>query len=223
MASESSLDGAAPSHRLQVDLDASVELVRRAKHGDDDALNALLRRYEDRVLRVARIRMGARVRGFMESMDVVQNAYLVAIRKIGGLELRSHSSIIQWLTKIVENQIHDAVDYASAQKRTKEREVHDEAGPGREPGRLAERVPAAGPTPLEQVSDAELQEIYDACVELLEGDQREAILLRDYTGASWDEVARELGRPSARAARELHRRAQVRLAEILSQRVGSGE
>jgi DNA-directed RNA polymerase specialized sigma24 family protein len=44
---------------------------------------------------------------------------------------------------------------------------------------------------------------------------REVIVRRTYLGASWEEVARQLGCPSADAARQLHRRATIALAKLL--------
>lgn len=191
------------------ELERSVELALAAKEGDRVAMGELLRRYEQRVYRIARIRMGARIRrilaGLFDSGDIVQNAYIVAMRKIRDLELESHASIIQWLTRIVQNQVRDALDHAQAQRRAQDKEVRiDQVPVGTEPIDLI----ASTPQPLEIVSDRELGEIYDRCVEALEHDQREVILLREYSGGSWEFIARELGRPSAHATEELYRRAR---------------
>lgn len=191
------------------ELSRSVELALAAKEGDRDALSELLERYEQRVYRIARIRMGARIRrilaGLFDSGDIVQNAYIVAMRKIRDLELESHASIIQWLSRIVQNQVRDALDYAQAERRAKDREVPiDQLSAGADPIDLVARAPR----PLDIVSDTELGEIYDHCVEALDHDLREVILLREYSGGSWEFIARELGRPSAHATEELYRRAR---------------
>jgi DNA-directed RNA polymerase specialized sigma24 family protein len=44
---------------------------------------------------------------------------------------------------------------------------------------------------------------------------RELIVLRDYVGMTWDEVARRLGRPSADAARMAHGKVLVELGARL--------
>lgn len=197
----------------------SVELVRRARAGDEQALGDLLHRYQDRVTRIARIRMGRRVRAFMDSADIVQNTFLVAARCMEDFEPESHAAIIHWLSRILENQIRDAASYANAAKRDPDRlrrlDVSDAAeGAG---GGVAPL--ARNPRPSELASDAELREIFDGCVRALSPDQREVVLLRDYAGLGWSAVAREMGRTGAEAARQLHRRATVRLARIVSQRM----
>ena len=205
------------------ELTQSMQLAVRAQGGDRQALDDLFRRYEAQVHRIARIRMGRRVRAFMDSGDLVQNTYLVATRKIGSLELASHASIIQWLAKILENQVREAARYLRAEKRDRD-EVSFERG---EPdgGSLGSRVhpPAATPAPPEAVSDAELRELYDRGVESLEGDYREVILLRDYAGMTWQDVADELGRPTKRATEQLYQRARLKLARILSRVLDLGE
>ncbi|MCP3920006.1 MAG: sigma-70 family RNA polymerase sigma factor [bacterium] len=199
------------------ELTLSMQLVRRAQGGESAALDELLARYEDRVRRMATIRMGSRVRSFMDSADLVQNTYMVAVRKLDGLELRSHASIIQWLSKILENQIRDAARYAGAEGRDRGREVPID---GAHDGMHSHRHPAAaGPSPADAVSDAELAGIYDTCVGELEGDFREVVLLRDYAGMSWERIQAELGRPTSRATQQLYQRARIKLGVLLSSRV----
>ncbi len=203
------------------DLAESIELVRRAQAGDGEVLNRLFGRYQERLHRIARIRMGARLREVMESMDLVQQANEVAVRKIAGFELREHAGIVHWLEKILENQMRDARKGLRAQKRDRDREVP-----------LAELAPTRGeptgfhpedrgPTPSQDASRAERELLYDACIEELEPEHREVILLRDYEGGSWEYVCERMGRPNVHATQELHRRARVKLGRIFGQRLGA--
>ena len=57
-------------------------------------------------------------------------------------------------------------------------------------------------------------------MESLAADHRELILLRDYALASWEETARAVNAASVHAAQEKYRRAQIRLASLLRQRLG---
>jgi RNA polymerase sigma-70 factor (ECF subfamily) len=201
-------------------LGRSLELARRAQAGEAEALDELLRRYQERVVRIARIRMGSRLRTCMESMDLVQETWRTALGRFQDLELRSHASLIQWLSKILENQIHDAVTRNfRTEKRARDRERP--LSPAGESGDAAALEPAGSePAPADALAETELREIYDACVEELEGDQREVVLLREYAGASWELIARELGRARVEAAQELYRRARIRLAGIVQRRLG---
>ena len=99
------------SDRFPDDLNTSVDLVHRAQRGDDLALNDLIARYQERLHRIVCIRLGARLKQHVESVDIVQETFAVAFQKLGDFELRSHASILQWLARIAENRIRDANDY----------------------------------------------------------------------------------------------------------------
>jgi len=196
------------------DVADSLQLVERFRRGDGAALNELFDRYYDRVRRIARIRMGSRLQGMTESDDLVQNTFAVAFQKIDQLDLVDHASIIQYLSRVLENQIRAAVDYFAAQKRA--------PGDGRVLSAEAAAAEVAGrePEPLDQLASRELKEIYDACVESLDPVEREVILLHEYANASWPEVCRALDRPTEHAAQQLYARAQIKLATKLRLRLG---
>jgi RNA polymerase sigma-70 factor (ECF subfamily) len=68
-------------------------------------------------------------------------------------------------------------------------------------------------SPLEDVIELETFERYEAALARLEPDEREAIIGRVELGASYEDLAVSLGKPSADAARMSVARALVRLAE----------
>lgn len=204
------------------DLTESMHLLRAAQDGDDLALDELFRRYEARLSRIVRIGMTARLRRCLETVDVVQETYRAALKRIGDLELRSTASILQWLAKIAQNQMLDTHRRFYGQKRDKTREVrlgegargdHDSSsGPGAVPD-------SPMPTPAELAEKGELRQIVDEAVAELPDDYREVIMLRTYYGGAWEWVAEQMGRPGADAARQLHRRARMRLSRLLMDRM----
>lgn len=191
----------------------SLDLLRRGQQGDRAALDALVTRYHDRVRRIVSIRMGAQFRGLLDSLDLAQDTWVAALRALPDFEPRGHGSIIRWLARIAENQVLDAADRVHAARRDRRRE--QAAGEGT----LEALPPAPGPTPSEDASRRELRAAYDACVAELPEAWREVVLLRDYALLDWPEIGEQLGRPGARAAQELYRRAQLRLGETLRRRL----
>jgi RNA polymerase sigma-70 factor (ECF subfamily) len=206
------------------DVTESMRLLDRAQHGDDGALNDLLRRYEDRLKRIVRIRLSAKLRRCVETVDIVQETYQSALKHIGDLEMRSTASIMQWLSRIAENQMHDVHRRFYGQKRDRSREVRLADG-----GRLNDDstpgvVASTGEMPPdEQVAQDEIRKIVDDAVAELPDDYREVIMLRTYYGGSWEFVAQQIGRPNADAARQLHRRARIRLSRIMQGRLPEPE
>lgn len=196
--------------RDATELAHSLEYVARAKRGDREALEALMSRYQDRVRRIVRIRMGSRLRSQVESMDIVQETFLTAVKKLGDFEPRDHASILQWLSRIACNQIHGAHDYHTAQRRDQDRCVP----------LVDEDLTARQTLPEEHAQKAEVRELLDEAMAQLPDDYREVVLLRDYCDGEWEFVAAQLGRPTAEAARELHRRAWIKLRRIVGPKLG---
>lgn len=218
---ERGADPAPPGPRFAPEPLDSLDFLERAQAGDREALNALLARYQERIYRVARIRLGARLRRFLDSADIVNQANWIAVQNIGKLDPKDRGGIVHWLTKIVENQIHDAHDFYTAQKRDLRRDA-PLALRTREGEEVERPLEGNEPTPSREVAAAEVQEIYDACVQELEPDHREVLLLRDYEGGEWGWVCQQLGRTDVHATQELHRRARIKLGLKLRQRLPQG-
>ena len=192
------------------DLGVTLQLVRRAQSGDRAALQPLFERYYERVRRIARVRLGQGLRQRMDSGDIVQETFLAALGAFDHFEVRDESSLLQWLAVLLENRIRDAADWNDAARRAAGRE-RPLVAQGRS-GTIAIDPAASGPTPADGAArDEQLAALDDALAGLPEQD-RELIVLRDYVGMSWDEVAQRVGRPSADAARMAHGKVLLELA-----------
>lgn len=88
-----------PASELELLVDA--ELVRLAREGSVSALRLIVRRYNQRLYRVAR----AIVRDDTEAEDVLQEAYLSAFRNLA--QFRADATLATWLTRIVVNKAID--------------------------------------------------------------------------------------------------------------------
>ena len=195
------------------DLGVTLQLVRRAQAGDRAALDPLFQRYYDRVRRIARVRLGQGLRQRMDSGDIVQETFISALGAFDRFEVRDESSLLQWLSVLLENRIRDASDWNDAAKRAAARErplVSD----GRS-GAITLDLAATALTPAESASHGEQAEALEAALAALPEQDRELILLRDYVGMSWEEVAQRLGRPSAAAARMAHGKVLLELGARL--------
>ncbi|MBA2412047.1 MAG: RNA polymerase sigma factor [Burkholderiaceae bacterium] len=107
-----------------------VELVRRAERGDRSAFEALMRRYNASLFRVAR----SILKNESDCEDALQEAYLAAYRHLG--QFKGEARLSTWLTRIVINQ---ALGQLRARKRDSvvvsiddHPSVHGSAEPDRE-------------------------------------------------------------------------------------------
>jgi len=213
----------------------SMDLVQRLQKGEGKALDKLLERYQDRIRRIVRIKLGSRLREHVESMDIVQQVNIVAIRKLETLELRDNASILRWLSQIALNQIRDVNQYFTAERRDVNRVIAMDFGPrSDDDGRPRFQGAGDDPLPEEQAWRNELREILDDSMTKLSEEYREIIMRRDYYGEDWATIANELGysakqksvedlaerlERAVHAAQEFHRRAWIKLRRIVRPRL----
>lgn len=202
-----------------LDITQSLDLVRSAQKGDDGALNLLFERYYERVRRVVRMRLGNKLRQEMDSGDILQETFLAAAKAFDKYEVREEAALINWLAKLAENQILRAADYHGAQKRAQDRKIHIQSLSGS--GKMSEtqnfQLPGDAPIPIDEAAGNEQELLLETCVAELSEEHRELIILREYAGASWEEIASETGRPSPDAARMMHGKAMLELSKLLKE------
>jgi RNA polymerase sigma-70 factor (ECF subfamily) len=193
------------------------ELVQKAQGGDAAAVNRLIQRYYDRVRRSVRARIGSRLRARLDSEDILQPAFAMAFANFDRFEMRHEGSLLCWLAEYAERQVHDAADRENAKKRTPpagQVSLDDGAavtGMGLD-------VPARVTAPVDRASRDEREMAVEQCLDQLPEHYRMVIVLRDYDGLEWNEVAVKLDKKTDSAVRELHRRALLELAKLLRRR-----
>jgi len=202
------------------DCTESLDLVRRAQGGEEGALNRLLERYYERVHRIVRFRLGRDLRNHLESLDILQDTFIEAVRAFDRFEMRDESSLIHWLSLIAEHRIKGAADYHHARKRDDRKDVRLMRDDADASTIFVIDPPASARQPIEQLVEEERFEVVEACMDELGLDQREVIIQRNFTGASWEDIAERIGSPSPDAARMLYARAITELARLVNRHEG---
>jgi RNA polymerase sigma-70 factor (ECF subfamily) len=181
--------------------DATIDLVQRARSGDRTALDALFSRYETRLRRWAHGRLPGGARGPIETQDLVQETLVRVFQHIAEFEPRHPGAFRDYVWTTLWNRIRDI---ARSQTRR---------GPS-DP--IDSDVPAVAATPLEEAIGSQTLARYEAALERLRPEEREAVIARVELGLSHAEVAAALGKPSAAAAHMTVSRALVRLAQEMA-------
>jgi RNA polymerase sigma-70 factor (ECF subfamily) len=180
------------------------DVVRRVLGGDIASFELIMRRYNQRLFRVARGIVG----DDGEAEDVVQEAYLRAFEHLAQFEGRSRFST--WLTRIA---VHEASARLRRRRRLRVVDLHE-----------AEALTAADATLLdeagEQAGMRELGDVLRQAVDELPPDSRTVFTLRLVEGLSTDEVAECLGLSAENVKVRLHR-ARSRLRQKIEQRLGT--
>jgi RNA polymerase sigma-70 factor (ECF subfamily) len=184
-----------------------ASLAARAARGDAAAFKALLARVEPAVRARVERRLPAALRRKVSVDDVLQEARLVAFRRLSEFEDRGPGSFAAWLVRIAELKLREAVRrWLGTAKRG--REVSRGARPA------TDAFAARGPSPSEVAVASELKARATKAMDALSDDHRRVLELVQVEGLPLAEAAARMGR-SADAARKLYGRALARFAEAL--------
>jgi len=178
----------------------SVELLSRARAGDDEALNDLCARYLPRLQRWAHGRLPAWARGALDTHDIVQDTLAQVVQRLGSFEPRHDGAFQAYLRQALLNRVRDQIRWAQR----------------RPTDALASDRPDDGPSPIEEAIGSEVVERYEAALQRLNPADREAIIARIELGHAYTDVARALGKPTVAAAHVAVSRALVKLAKEMS-------
>lgn len=177
----------------------SLELLARAKEGEDQAWNELFERYHDELLFSIRRRLGPGLRKVLQSEDIFQSVALEAFRDLPRFEPRGEGSLRAFLHKLVLNKIRDRADTYGAQKRRGAVPLSDS---------LAAGLAAPG------YHEAERYEALEQALDRLPSEMAELLVRRKLEGESYAEIAADLGKSEA-ALRKVYSRGLARLSLLM--------
>jgi RNA polymerase sigma-70 factor (ECF subfamily) len=171
--------------------------LRRARRGDQRALDQLFARYLPRLRRWAHGRVPTWARNSIDTGDLVQETILNAYRNLDSFEPRHEGALFGYLRRALVNRIRDQFRYASRHPA---------------PVELDENRSDTAASPLESAIDEEDRRRYAEALSTLRPADRNAIVGRVELGYSYEQLALVLNKPTAEAARLAVRRALERLA-----------
>lgn len=185
------------------------DLVAGVLRRDNAAFEALMRRYNTRLFRVARTIL----RNDRDAEDAVQDGYLDAFRHMSGF--RGEAALGTWLTRIVANQ---ALMRLRKQKRERVVLPFRPSG-GKTSGELGQEEAALPDTSAEPAPDAmlraELRALIERRIDELPLSFRTVFVLREIEDLSVQETADSLSLPPATVRSRLFR-ARALLRESLA-------
>ncbi|MFB3814019.1 MAG: RNA polymerase sigma factor [Terriglobales bacterium] len=181
------------------------EVVARVLAGETAVYEIIMRRYNQRLYRVAR----AILRDDAEAEDVMQETYVRALQHLRQFQGRAQFST--WLTRI-------AVNEALARVRQRGR-IHELEAAGGE-GDPMTTLPSNEPDPETRAGDAETRHLLETAVLELPESYRAVVMLRDIEEMSTADTAAALGLSEDNVKIRLHR-ARAMLRRTLYKHVGA--
>jgi RNA polymerase sigma-70 factor (ECF subfamily) len=195
-----------------VDSTGTRDLLDQVRAGRPRAIDQLVDRHRSYVRRVVELRLDPQLRARVDPSDVVQEAQLEAVRRLGGYLEQPPMPFRLWLRQLAYDRLLMLHRYhVGAARRTAKRDV---ALPDWSSVLLGQQLLDAGPSPAERLSRHELARRVRGAVAGLGEADREVLLLRNFEGLSNQEAAQVLGIAPA-AASQRYGRALLRLRNLL--------
>ena len=176
-------------------------LISLAKNGDESAFDHLCEAYGERVLRIVRLRMGRELRSKMESMDLVQDAFISALRGLENFTYANEGDFLRWMSRIAENRIRDNLEKLHANKRDIRKEIPLNSNRRAKQDSFVRRTgPVDLTTPSVIMSRKEDWNKLEKAMDKLNPEYKQVILLAKMEGLSHKEIAERLNKnPHSRA------------------------
>jgi RNA polymerase sigma-70 factor (ECF subfamily) len=191
--------------------DEDFELTRRSQKGEIDAFEALVEKYQKKMLNTAYRMIG----DYEEACEVVQDAFVAAYRALN--KFRGESRFSTWLYSIVINLSKNRLVKVKARFHREGLSLDDPGG--HVPGQVREDPPAQDSPVADQVEKREVQEKIQECMSTLDPEYREVMVLRDVQGFSYQEIRAILKIPDGTVKSRLFR-ARDALKECLKKAWG---
>jgi RNA polymerase sigma-70 factor (ECF subfamily) len=183
-------------------------LLREAREGKNQALDALFREVGPPLLALIRMRLGPLLRRRIDSGDVLQATLLKAFSRLEQFEGSGSKTLMGWLAVIARNEVRDLAAYHRRERRDIAAEVP-----------IDDHVQRLEADLLELVRRLELEErqlVLERALESLKPEHREVILLRKYEELSFEEIGQRLSK-SPDASRMLLARAMDALTRAMEE------
>jgi RNA polymerase sigma-70 factor (ECF subfamily) len=197
---------------VQPDSAETQTLLLQAHTGDRRAFEELFARHRDSLRWAIEIRLDAKLRARVDPSDVVQETHLEAYQRLADYLERRPMPFRLWLRKTAyERLLKIQRHHLKTARRAVSREV---PLPEQSSLLLADQLLADVPTPSQQIGKGELARKLRGALTQLPLPQREVLLMRNFEGLSYQEVACILEIDPA-TARKRYGRALLQLRHLL--------
>ncbi len=181
----------------QTKSDADYEVILRCQKGDVDAFERLVRKYEKKMFNISYRMTG----DYNEASEVVQDAFVSVYKNIKGFKGKARFST--WLYTIVVNLSKNRLKQIRARSFHEQFSLDDPVDTDN--GQMRIEPVSTDLSVLEKLEKREIGQKVQTCINSLDSEFREMIVLRDIQGFSYEEVGAMLKIAEGTVKSRLHR------------------
>lgn len=173
-------------------------LVDRCQQGDKDSFAQLMRLHEKQIYNFTYRMLGSAE----EAEDLTQDIFIAVFRGIKSF--RGEAKFSTWLYRIALNQTRNRIKYLARRnffaRRTKRSGFKENMGP-----ETPEALADGGPTPEQWTMTKDLAARVQECLNQMDYQAQQIIILRDVQGFSYEELSEMLSLKPGTVKSRLHR------------------
>lgn len=177
--------------------DDDAEHVIQCQKGHIDAFQILVERHQKKMINIAYRMTG----DYDEACDIAQEAFLSAYRAIK--KFRGEAKFSTWLTGITINHAKNRLRQLRSQSYHEVVSLDDPLET--ETGLLARDPPSRETPAIEQLEQKEVQAKVQGCINTLDTEYKQVLVLRDIEGFSYEEIGDILKIPDGTVKSRLYR------------------
>jgi len=178
-------------------------LVKRCQGGDDRAYELLVRKYQFRIARL----LSRYISIETEIEDVSQEVFIKAYKALGNF--RGDSEFYTWLYRIAVNTAKNHLSYKSRRKAEYGFDPQDTEDSVYELSKMTDNQ-----TPEAVIAGKELHRCLTRAIGNMPDDLKEAIILREFDGLSYDQIAQAMQCPVGTVRSRIFRAREILDAAI---------
>lgn len=182
------------------------QLIQKAKNGDESSFESLILSCQSRAYNIA-IRY---LKNEDDAMDALQESFIKIFRHLNSF--KEDSRFDTWVYRIVVNTCNDMLRKNSNQK------ITDSIFRTEDEKETVIEIPDTTGSPEEVFDKKEKTEHIISCLDRLNQEQKEIIVLRDIHGFSYDEIS-EILDCSIGTVKSRINRSRLRLREVLLEQI----
>jgi RNA polymerase sigma-70 factor, ECF subfamily len=174
----------------------TAELLRRCHGGDAAAFAELVAHDGAWIGEHVQRRLGPALRARVETQDIVQNTLLEVLRSGPRFVVADRAQMRALLVRMIENVLRHQARHDQQQRRDvrRERPLAQPAGDS-----VLELSPPTAPGPGTQAAAGEQRDWVRLALELLDADDRDVLVWREFDGESFATIGERLGLAEAHA------------------------
>jgi RNA polymerase sigma-70 factor (ECF subfamily) len=181
----------------QAFIDEDAEIVSFCKKGNVDAFEELVRKHQKKMLNIAFRMIG----NYEDACEIVQDAFVSAYKAIRHFEEKARFST--WLYTIVVNLSRNRLNQLKIKNSREAFSMDDPVLT--DSSELTVELASNELSVLERLEKRDVQKKVQACIDSLDNEFKEVIILRDMQGFSYDEISDMLKMPGGTVKSRLFR------------------